>query len=158
MPQVPQQQDRPGFWSSFTPDERVSIDRSVMARNVSSYLGQGLGCAEICLASSVDYLGESREWLDAAAVFSGGFGQGDLCGFLTGGMMAIGIAAGRMHEDRRALREFAGPRAQAYWEWWSSRAPLRCRELRALYEGQEAFTRMAQRATAQLEHLIEPAA
>ena len=150
-------QDQPGFWSEFTSEERESVGRSVMAQRVPSYLGEGFGCAEICLAASIDYLGVSRDWLDAAAVFSGGFGQGDLCGFLTGGMMAIGVAAGKLHDDRQALQEFARPRSQAYWQWWTSRGPVHCSELRTRYEGREQFVRMAQRVMVTLEGLIEPA-
>lgn len=156
-PALAQQQDLPGFWSAFTPDEQATIDRSQMARSIPGYLGQGLGCAEICLAASVDFLGESRDWLDAAAVFSGGLGQQDLCGFLTGGMMAIGVAAGTSFEDRTALKDFARPRAQQYWEWWTSRGPLHCRELTRLYEGREEFIRMGQRVAAKVEQLITPA-
>jgi hypothetical protein len=152
-----EQQDRPGFWGNFTPEEQEAIQGSEMARSIPGYLGQGLGCAEICLAASVDYLGETRDWLDAAAVFSGGFGQQDLCGFLTGGMMAIGVAAGTLHEDRAALKEFARPRAQQYWEWWTSRGPLHCSELTRMYEGREEFIRMGQRSAAKLEQLFEPA-
>ena len=35
----------------------------------------------------------AEERLSAAGVFSGGFGQGDLCGYLTGSMMTIGSDA-----------------------------------------------------------------
>jgi hypothetical protein len=120
-------------------------------------MGRGLGCAEICLAACCDYMGESDSWLDAAAVFSGGFGKGDLCGFLTGGLMAVGIAAGRLHQERAAVKQYARPLKDEYWAWWTDRGPLRCSQLRTLYEGREQFVRMAQRATAKLEELIEPA-
>ncbi len=150
-------QERQGFWDPFTTEEEEAVSRSVMAQRVPSYLGEGFGCAEVCVAASVDYLGESRHWVDAAAVFSGGFGQGDLCGFLTGGMMAIGVAAGKLHGERQAMRDFARPRGQEYWNWWTARGPLHCAELRTLYEGREQFVRMAQRAMTKLETLIEPA-
>ena len=72
--------------------------------------------------------------------------------------MAVGVAAGTLHEDRTAMKDFARPRGQAFWNWWSSRGPIHCSELRTLYDGNEQFTRMAQRATAKVERLIEPAA
>lgn len=158
VPLVSGQQDRPGFWDEFAPAEREAVEGSIMAQSVPGYIGQGYGCAEICLAAAVDYLGEPSEWVNAAAVFSGGLGQRDLCGFLTGGMMAVGVAAGKLHEERTAKRDFARPRGQEYWDWWVSRGPIHCSELRALYDGSEQFMRMAQRVTAKVEQLIAPAA
>jgi hypothetical protein len=152
-----QQQDLPGFWSEFTPEERATIAQSTMAQDVPSYMGQGLGCAEICLASSCKYMGVSDEWVDAAAVFSGGFGKGDLCGLLTGGLMAMGIAAGKLHEGRAELKQFARPLKDDYWDWWTARGPVHCAELRQRYDGSEEFIRMTQRAAAKVEKLIEPA-
>ncbi len=153
----PAQQDLPGFWSEFTPEEQRLIGGSIMAQDVENFIGRGLGCAEICLAVSCKFMSESDEWLDAAAVFSGGFGKGDLCGFLTGGLMAVGIAAGRLHQDRAAIKQYARPLKDEYWNWWTSRGSLRCSELRTHYEGSEQFLRMAQRATTKLERLIAAA-
>jgi hypothetical protein len=152
-----QQQDLPGFWGEFTPQEGGMIGKSSMAQDVPNYMGKGLGCAEICLAASCKYMGVSDEWVDAAAVFSGGFGKGDLCGLLTGGLMAMGVAAGKLHEGRAELKQFARPLKDEYWDWWTSRGSVHCAELRTRYNGSEEFLRMTQRATAKVEQLIEPA-
>ncbi len=152
-----QHQGQVGFWSEYTPEEQATINRSVMAQDVPNYMGKGLGCAEICLAASCKFMGVQDEWLDAAAVFSGGMGKGDLCGLLTGGLMAIGIAAGRLHEARTELKQYARPLKDEYWDWWTSRGPLHCADLRTRYEGTEQFLRMTQRAAAKVEQLIEPA-
>ena len=159
FPQVlrAQQQDLPGFWSEFTPQESDTIGKSGMAQDVPNYMGKGLGCAEICLSASCKYMGLSDEWVDVAAVFSGGFGKGDLCGLLTGGLMAMGIAAGKLHEGRAELKQFARPLKDEYWDWWTSRGSVHCAELRTRYDGSEEFLRMTQRAGAKVEQLIEPA-
>lgn len=150
-------QEKPGFWAGYSPEEQRVIGASVMAQDLTNFIGNGYGCAECALGVGLNYLGEPREKLAAAAVFSGGFSQGDLCGFVTGSMMSIGIAAGKLHKDRQAMRDFARPRSQEYWRWWVSRGPLHCSELRQQYQGSEEFLRMGQRAVAKLEELIEPA-
>jgi hypothetical protein len=150
-------QDKPGFWAEFTSEEQRAIDSSVMAQDIKNYAGHGYGCAECSLMVGLRFLGEPEERLGAAGVFSGGFGKGDLCGFLTGSMMAIGIAARKLHEDRAAMREFSNPLRDEYWEWWQSRGPLHCRDLREMYDGSDEFLRFGQRAVAKLEELIAPA-
>lgn len=40
------EQDKPGFWSNFTPQEQRTIAASTMARDVQNYAGHGFGCAE----------------------------------------------------------------------------------------------------------------
>jgi hypothetical protein len=150
-------QEKPGFWGEFTSVERSAIDSSVMAQDLPNFIGHGYGCAECALIVGLRYLGEPEERLGAAAVFSGGFGKGDLCGFFTGSMMSIGIAARKLHNDRAAMREFATPRRDEFWDWWQSRGPLHCSELRELYNGSDQFLRMGQRAVAKVEELIAPA-
>ncbi|MDJ0767002.1 MAG: C-GCAxxG-C-C family protein [Myxococcota bacterium] len=150
-------QEKPGFWAEFSSEEQQVINGSVMAQDILNYAGHGYGCAECSYMVGLRYLGEPEERLGAAAVFSGGFGKGDLCGFLTGGMMAIGVAARKLHEDRSAMSEWARPRRDEFWEWWNSRGPVHCDELREMYEGREEFVRMGQRTAAKLEELIAPA-
>jgi hypothetical protein len=150
-------QARPGFWAPFTPEEQAAVDASVMAQDILNYVGHGYGCAECAYLVGLRYLGEPEERLSAAGVFSGGFGQGDLCGFLTGSMMTIGVAARKLHKDRQAMRDFSRPLARKYWEWWESRGPVHCGELREIYAGSEEFVRMGQRAVLKLEQLVEPA-
>lgn len=150
-------QGKPGFWSEFTPDEQLAINSSMMAQDITNFVGHGYGCAECSLVVGLRYLGEPEDRIGAAGVFSGGFGKGDLCGFFSGAMMAIGIAASKLHEDRTAMRQFARSRANEYWDWWESRGPFHCRDLRELYDGSDQFLRMGQRAVAKLEELIAPA-
>lgn len=60
------------------------------------------------------YLGEPETRLDAATVFNGRLGKGDLCGMLTGSMSAIGVAAGKLHQDRTQLRRRARHMSNEY--------------------------------------------
>ena len=81
-------QDKLGFWGEFTAAEQRVINSSVMAQDITNFAGHGYGCAECALMVGLRYLGEPEERLGAAAVFSGGFGKGDLCGFFTGSMVS----------------------------------------------------------------------
>jgi len=150
-------QEKPGFWSPYTPEEQRVIDQSVMAQDLHNFVGHGYGCAECALIVGLRYLGEPEERLGAAATFSGGFGKGSLCGFFTGSMMAIGIAARKLHEDRSEMRQFVRPLRDEFWDWWNSRGSIDCRDLRERYDGSEEFMRMGQRTVAKVEELIAPA-
>jgi len=150
-------QEKPGFWAEFTAEERQQVDSSVMAQDITNFAGHGYGCAECSLVVGLRYLGEPEERLSAAAVFSGGLGKGDLCGYFSGSMMAIGIAARKLYKDREEMHAFARQQASAFWEWWESRGPVHCRDLRKRYEGTEEFVRMGQRVVVKLEELIADA-
>jgi hypothetical protein len=92
--------------------------------------------------------------LNAAAVFGGGVGKRDLCGFLTGGLMAIGIAAGMRYPDRQQLHTVGRRASNAYWEWWLTRGDLHCMGPLTTHETPEEFVRMAQRAAVKLEEVM----
>lgn len=145
------------FWSEFSVEEQKIIDQSVLANDLENFAGKGYSCAESILMVSLRYLGKPEEMVNAAAGFGGGLGQRDLCGFLTGGIMAIGFSAGMKHEDRQKLKEAVRKSSNEYWNWWKSWAPLHCAELRPLYSGREEFLRMGKRAAAKVEELIKPA-
>ena len=91
---------------------------------------------------------------NAAAVFGGGVGKRDLCGFLTGGLMAIGIAAGMRYPDRQQLHTVGRRASNAYWEWWLTRGDLHCMGPLTTHETPEEFVRMAQRAAVKLEEVM----
>jgi C_GCAxxG_C_C family probable redox protein len=145
------------FWGEFSEEEQKMIDQSVLANDIENFAGKGYSCAESVLMVSLRYLGKPEEMVHAAAGFGGGLGQGDLCGLLTGGIMAIGISAGIIHEDREKLKEAVRKSSNEYWNWWKSWAPLHCAELRPLYSGREEYLRMGKRVAAKLEELIKPA-
>jgi C_GCAxxG_C_C family probable redox protein len=145
------------FRDPFDSRELEQIQNSVMAGDITASMGQGFSCAELILRVSLRFLKKPEEYLHASAAFGGGLGQGDLCGFLTGGMMAIGFAAGMMESDLRALHSNARERGSEYWKWWQEWGPLHCSDLRQQYNGTEEFLRLGQRAAMKIESLIESA-
>jgi hypothetical protein len=48
------------------------------------------------------------------------------CGFLTAGIMNLGLAAGRLKIERKEAKEWNKQKVNEYWAWWISQAPLRC--------------------------------
>jgi hypothetical protein len=92
--------------------------------------------------------------LDAAAVFGGGVGKRDLCGFLTGGLMAIGFVAGDKNADRAKVHHVGRTASNQYWEWWMTRGDLHCMAPGTTHENSEEFVRMAQRCGVKLEAIL----
>jgi C_GCAxxG_C_C family probable redox protein len=154
--QDPEKQKRL-FRDPFNPDELEAMKRSNMAWDLEKYTGKGYSCAESILMVSLCLLGKPKEWVRAAAAFGGGLGKGELCGFLTGGMMAIGIAAGMMNSELKTMHKLARERSNAYWDWWQQWGPVHCRDLRKQYQGNEEFLRFGHRAAMKVESLIKAA-
>jgi hypothetical protein len=112
------------------PDEKKWIDDSTLAKDIQNYFGKGLSCAESLFLVSLRHLGKPEEWVWAAAGFGGGMYNRDLCGFLTGGIMALGCASGALKMPRKEAKEYCGGLVKQYWDWWGLQAPYRCAELR----------------------------
>lgn len=145
---------KPGFAGSFTPEEEAAVASSPMAREIASLHGQGYPCSEMILLAALRRFQLPENYLDAAAVFGGGVGKRDLCGLLTGGLMAIGFAAGRSYTDRGEIHRAGREASNSYWEWWLSRGDLHCFGPGTTHETPEEFVRMTQRAAARLEEII----
>ncbi|MBP7936347.1 MAG: C_GCAxxG_C_C family protein [Phycisphaerae bacterium] len=91
----------------------------------------GKNCAEAMLAAGLEYLDEPPELVCVAALFGGGMGMGDHCGYYCGGLMTIGLTcAGR--PDGRSV---ANPLRKAFTEEWKKKRPLRCREIGEARQG-----------------------
>ena len=154
-PQTAQDGPRPGFNGEFTPEEVERVAASPMAREIAGLQGRGLSCAEMSLLAALRFLDLPESHLGAAGVFGGGVGKGDLCGFLTGSLMAFGLAASaRYATDRAEMRRVARAMSNEYWDWWLSRGDLHCAILRPTYEGSEEFLRMAQRTALKTEEVL----
>jgi hypothetical protein len=95
---------------------------------------------------------EDTAW--AASGFGGGLGHKDLCGFLTAGVMAIGVHAGTLPLERKAAKEACGRKVKEYWEWWAAAAPLHCGEIREGRTGYKVCERLGRLAAAKLEQLL----
>jgi len=158
IPSVPiQEKQKRTFRQPFSSEEKKIIGQSSMANNIESYLDKRYSCAEAIFSVSLEALGCPENWVHASASFGGGLGRGDLCGLLTGGMMAIGVAGGKLHQDRDAMKQWVRQKSDAYWAWWETWGPVHCRQLRTQYEGREEFLMMSQRVAAKMETIIQPA-
>ena len=142
------------LYDPLTPEEEKIINASEMAKEIVKRPAKGFSCAGAILASALKYMDKPENIADAAAAFGGGIGHKDLCGFLTGGIMAIGIAAGMKHKERKEMKAHARKLTKEFWAWWKSMAPLHCHELSPNYN-KEGFYNMAKRVAVKIETLID---
>jgi hypothetical protein len=143
-----------GFSQPFTEEEAAAAAASPMAGVIAGLNGRGYPCSEMMLLAALRRFDLPEDRLDAASVFGGGVGKRDLCGFLTGGLMAIGIAAGVRYSDRSQLHTAGRRAANDYWDWWLTRGDLHCMGPLTTHENAEEFVRMAQRAAVKLESVL----
>lgn len=125
-----------------------------MAQEIGALNGKGYPCSEMVLLAALRRFDLPENHLDAAAVFGGGVGRRDLCGLLTGGLMAIGLAAGRKYPDRAEAHQVGRAASNAYWDWWLTRGDLHCMGSGTTHETSEEFVRMCQRAAVKLEAVM----
>jgi hypothetical protein len=134
--------------------ELEAIKKSRMARKIDDYFGKGYSCAESLLMVSLLYLRLSEELVWAAAGFGGGMQHREACGFLTAGIMSLGLAAGQLKMERREAKEWSKQRVNAYWSWWTAQAPLRCAEIRKEGTSSKVCRRLGLLAATKVESLI----
>ena len=79
----------------------------------------------------------------------------DLCGFLTGGIMAIGLSSGMLNKGRKEAKDHCGDQVDEYWKWWKSVSPLRCADIRTEGTSSSICRRLGQLAAAKTESLIK---
>ena len=139
------------LFAPLAPEEEKTADSSVMVKQILN--AKGCSCAESILLAALRTLKQPEELLHSAAAFGGGMGHRDLCGFLTGGFMALGNAAGIRRKDRGEMKALAGKLCGEYWDWWQALAPFHCRELKPLYD-KEGYINMKKRVALKIEELI----
>ena len=144
----------PGFIGPFSEEEAAAVAASPMAREIAGLNGQGYPCSEMILLAALRRFGLPENHLDAAAVFGGGVGKRDLCGLLTGGLMAIGFAAGRKYPDRTQAHQVGRTASNAYWDWWLTRGDLHCMGYGTAHQTSDEFVRMCQRTAVKLEAVM----
>jgi C_GCAxxG_C_C family probable redox protein len=140
------------IYDPLTPEEEKIINSSEMVKEILNL--KGYSCAESILLAALKYLKKPEEFLYSAATFGGGMGHDDLCGFLTGGLMALGNAAGVQYKDRKKMKAQAGKMSKKFWKWWESWAPLHCYQLKTKYD-KDGFVNMKKRVAAKIEELIK---
>jgi hypothetical protein len=125
-----------------------------MAQEIAALNGKGHPCSEMILLAALRRFDLPENHLDAAAVFGGGVGKRDLCGLLTGGLMAIGIAAGSKYSDRNEVHRVGRDASDALWDWWLTRGDVHCMGYGTAHENSEEFVRMCQRSALKLESVM----
>ncbi|NIO10267.1 MAG: hypothetical protein GTO40_20585, partial [Deltaproteobacteria bacterium] len=94
---------------------------------------------------------EELVWV--ASGFGGGMYHRNLCGFLTAGIMAIGVRAGMLETERKEAKEQTKQWVKAYWTWWTSQAPLCCSDIRTEGTTSQVCRRLGQLAAAKTQEL-----
>lgn len=92
-----------------------------------------------------------------ACGFGGGLMHKDLCGFLTSGIMALGLYAGMQQTERAEGKKLCSKSSNQYWDWWTSMAPIHCSEIRTEGTSRKTCMRLGQLAAAKVEELIKSA-
>lgn len=136
-------------------EEKKRADESVLAGDLKKCFGQGYSCAESMLLVSLRFLGKPEDLVWAAAGFGGGMRKRDLCGFLTGGYMALGFASGMLKMPRKEAREYCGDLVTDYWSWWGNQAPYRCAKIRTQGTTSSVCMNLGLLSAAKIEELLE---
>ena len=137
----------------LTPGEVELVNHSTMAKDLDNFFGKGYSCAESGLAVGLRFLKKPEELAWVAGGFGGGLGQRDLCGFLTAGVMAIGLYAGALGLDRKDATQLCSQKTREYWTWWASTAPLHCAEIREGRTDYKVCLHLGKLAAVELERL-----
>ena len=140
----------------LTSNELKIVNSSVMAQDLDNYFEDDYSCAESLFMVSLKYLKKSKNLVWIASGFGGGLYHEDLCGFLTGGIMAIGLWSGSLNEQRWSAQEACALKVEKYWKWWTSIAPLHCSDILAEGRTSKVCFRLGHLASAKVEKLIKP--
>ena len=144
----------PGLPEELTPEELLSVQKSALAEDFTNYYGKGYSCAESLVLVGLRHLKKPEDLVWAAAGFGGGMLHRDVCGFLTGGCMVLGLASGMLNKERKEAKEWNKTEVQEYWKWWTSLAPVRCADIRKEGTSAKVCMRLGRLAAAKIEELI----
>jgi hypothetical protein len=147
---------KPVLLEELTPDELGIVESSTMAMDFKNLFGKGYSCAESGLMVALNYLEKPEELVWVAGGFGGGLAHGDLCGFLTSGVMACGLVAGDLPVEKKEAKKQCRRMVKSYWQWWTSKAPLHCKEIRAGRTDFKVCRRLGKLASSKMEELLEP--
>lgn len=141
------------IWDELSPEETELTKQSRMAANISKYRKADHSCASTILASAVEYMNLDQSYTDVAGSYGGGIGKRDLCGFLTGAFMAIGLHSGQVKKGRKRIQNHSQELSDKFWEWWMLQAPIHCIDMYKLYD-KKGFKNMMFRVAMKVEELI----
>ena len=135
-------------------EEKKWVEDSILAEDLKNYFGRGYSCAESLLMVSLRFLKKPEDLVWAAAGFGGGMYRKDLCGFLTGGFMALGFACGMLDKPRKEAKEYCGGLVEEYWQWWGQQAPTHCSQIRTGESTSQVCMNQGLLSAAKIEELL----
>ena len=154
LPGVKEEKPRRPLVELFSSEEWAALQESSMALEIDNYFGRGYSCSEAMLFWALKRLSMPEDLVWAAAAYGGGLGQKDLCGFLTGAMIALGLAAGKMPLERTEAKKEVARRGKEYWNWWREKYPLHCRDIISAEGDREICRKIGAVAAARAERLL----
>ncbi|MBN1566565.1 MAG: C-GCAxxG-C-C family protein [Acidobacteria bacterium] len=144
-----------GLRENLNPKELAMVNKSAMAGDMDNYWHKGYSCAESGLMVALRFMKKPENLVWVAGGFGGGIGHHDLCGFLTAGIMAIGLHSGSLKMEAKNAKTRCSQKVNEYWDWWVSTAPLHCREIREGRKGFNVCQRLGKLACVKLETLLK---
>jgi hypothetical protein len=147
----------PDLRETLSPEELALVKDSVMSEDMENFWHKGYSCAETGLMVALRFMKKPEDLVWSATGFAGGLMHQDLCGFLTSGVMAIGLHAGDLKMEKNAAMMKCSQAVNEYWAWWQETAPLHCAEIR---QGREPMDfqvceRLGRLATAKVESFLK---
>lgn len=101
-------------------------------KQASEYFAEGFNCAQSVLAAHAEQFGlEPETALRISAAFGGGMGrQGEVCGAVTGALMALGLQYGAISADDKESKELTHSLAHKFLdEFAQMNGSFLCKEL-----------------------------
>ncbi len=138
----------------LSPEELALVKTSAMSEDMQNFWHKGYGCSETGLMVALRFLKKPEDLVWISSGFMGGLGRQDLCGFLTSGVMALGLYAGTLDMKKDAATARCGQLVGQYWDWWAGTAPLRCADIQGGRWNFKICERLGRLATAKLESLM----
>jgi hypothetical protein len=145
----------PDLREELNPAELEIVNSSIMAKDMDNFWHKGYSCAESGLMVALRFMKKPEDLVWVAGGFAGGMYHQDLCGFLTAGIMAIGLYAGSLRIGNKEAKGRLSQKSNEYWNWWASRAPLRCRDIMEGHKDFNVCHRLGKLASAKLENLLK---
>jgi len=131
--------------------ELSGAETAALADWTARHLEEGFWSADSLFLGAVKYLKKPEELVSIATGFGGGMGREDLCGYVTGGVMAIGLFAGPTKGADKEGRKKCQRLTKEYVDWWAKSYPLHCGEIKQPCD----YKTMGAKASAFLQELFE---
>lgn len=114
-------------------------------------LEAGFWSADSLLFGAIKYLKKPDEYISLATGFGGGIGRKDLCGYVTGGVMAVGLFSGLTDASDKEKRQKCARLTKEYVDWWEKSYSLHCGDIKQPCN----YPDMGAKAAAFLQSLFE---